>query len=143
MEAPSGHRHSYTFTKAERLKSRKLIKALFTESASFGLYPLRILYRLHPEPQEASVQVVVSVSKRRFKRAVDRNRIKRQLREAYRHYKHPLLPLVPSGHTLLLGIVYTGKEATTHNEIEAKLKKGIDRLSLKAPFSNTISNEKK
>ena len=137
MEIPSGQQPSYTFTKAERLKSRKLIKALFTESASFGLYPLRIHYRLHAQRTGAPVQVVVSVSKRRFRRAHQRNRLKRQIREAYRHHKHNLLPLVPEDQTLLLAIGYTGNEAFAYSVIEDKLKKAIVRLSEKALVNHT------
>lgn len=83
---------AYTFGKAEKLCSRKLIEALFAGgSRSMGAFPLRVVFmkreRLDGEPP---VQVMISVSKRHFKRAVKRNRVKRQIREAYRLNKRLL-----------------------------------------------------
>ena len=69
-------------------------------------YPLRAVFRQVPRTQtDVPVQVLVSVSKRHFKHAVDRNRIKRQIREAYRHQKQVLCDAVPSGQCLLLAFV--------------------------------------
>lgn len=75
--------------KEERLCSKKAIDALFagSDSKSLSAYPIRAVYR-HTE--EAGIRILVSVSKRRFRHAVDRNRAKRQLREAYRQNKHIL-----------------------------------------------------
>ena len=75
--------------KAERLCSKKAIDALFTgtDSKSLSAYPIRIVYR-HTE--EAGIRILVSVSKKRFRHAVDRNRVKRQIRETYRLNKHIL-----------------------------------------------------
>lgn len=78
------------FTKKERVVSRKLTEQLFrNRHHSAVVYPIRIVY-MTVEAREGSspVQVLVSVSKRHFKHAVDRNRVKRQIREAYRHNKH-------------------------------------------------------
>lgn len=141
MGTPSDHRPSFQFPKAERLSSRKHIKALFTKGASFSLYPLRFVYQTIPGPAEANVQVVISVSKRRFRHAYQRNRLKRQIREAYRHHKHQILPLVPTNQTLLLGIVYIGKSPEPFAHIQSKLKKGLDRLSDKAHLQKTNPDE--
>lgn len=75
--------------KEERLCSKKAIDALFAgfDSKSLSAYPIRAVYR-HTE--EAGIRILVSVSKRRFRHAVDRNRAKRQIREAYRLNKHIL-----------------------------------------------------
>lgn len=75
--------------KAERLCGKKAIDALFagTDSKSLSAYPIRIVFR---PTEEAGIRILVSVSKKRFRHAVDRNRIKRQLREAYRLNKHIL-----------------------------------------------------
>ena len=71
-------------------------------------------------------QVLVSVSKRHFKKAVDRNRIKRQLREVYRQHKQVLLS--PQGYTLqLIGILYIGKEKSDFGLIRKKLISGLER----------------
>ena len=75
--------------KAERLCGKKAIDALFagTDSKSLSAYPIRIVFR---PTEEAGIRILVSVSKKRFRHAVDRNRVKRQLREAYRQNKHIL-----------------------------------------------------
>lgn len=82
----------YTFTKQERITSRKLMEQLFGGGRrSMSAFPLRAVYMTMERAQgDAPVQVMVSVSKRHFKRAVKRNRVKRQIREAYRLNKHIL-----------------------------------------------------
>lgn len=81
--------NGYGLSKKERLCSRKAIDALFagTGSMSLSVYPIRAIFK-HTE--EAGYRVLVSVSKKRFRHAVDRNRVKRQLREQYRLHKHIL-----------------------------------------------------
>lgn len=81
--------NGFGLKKAERLCSKKSIDALFTgtDSKSLSAYPIRIVYR-HTE--EAGIRILVSVSKKRFRHAVDRNRVKRQIRETYRLNKHLL-----------------------------------------------------
>ena len=81
----------FTFKKAERLKSLKVIGGLFKGGQSFGVYPLRLFWLAQPlEPGGAPVQFTVSVAKKNFKSAVARNRIKRKVREAWRLNKHRL-----------------------------------------------------
>ena len=81
---------SRTFGKQERMTSRKLIERLFNGGGrSMSAFPLRAVYMIMPDSDgKAPVQVLVSVSKRHFKRAVKRNRVKRQVREAYRLNRH-------------------------------------------------------
>ena len=83
--------NGFGLKKTERLCSKKAIDTLFTctDSKSLSAYPIRVVYR-HTE--EAGIRILVSVSKKRFRHAVDRNRVKRQLREAYRLNKHLLSP---------------------------------------------------
>ncbi len=78
----------FTFNKKEKLKSKKLIERLFTEGKSVSVYPLKLLYLKVEHSNDCAIQAGVSVSKRKFKNAVDRNRIKRLLREAFRNQKH-------------------------------------------------------
>ena len=79
-----------TLHKSERLDKKKVIDKMFSGGArSFSVFPLRVVY-LPVEELEAPVSILVSVSKRRFKRAVKRNRVKRQIREAYRKNNHGL-----------------------------------------------------
>jgi ribonuclease P protein component len=80
----------FGFRRKERLKSRKAIEALFTQGKSLSQFPIRAMYKIE-ESAQPLVQVGVTASKRHFKKAVDRNRIKRLLREAYRLQKHSLL----------------------------------------------------
>ena len=79
-----------TFGKQEKLKSRKLIERLFEEGKSVKKYPIRLVYLQTDHTSDLPAQVGFSVPKRHFKRAVDRNRIKRLLREAYRIQKKEL-----------------------------------------------------
>jgi len=117
---------SYSFPKEERLHSKKLIAELFSKGSSFNLYPLRFVYLKHAQPTATKPQVLVSVSKKYFKRAVDRNRIKRQLREIYRQHRHLLL--VEENYSVqILAILYIGKEKKTFNLIQKKLNLGLER----------------
>lgn len=84
------------FGRTEKLKSRKLIEELFAKGKSINVFPIRISYVFSnvQVDEKSLLQVGVSVSKRNFKRAVDRNRIKRLLREAYRLQKKELIELL-------------------------------------------------
>src|SRR5688500_20253518 len=84
------------FGKTEKLKSWKLVEELFARGKSLHLFPILISYKFLPllENETTRLQVGVSVSKRNFKKAVDRNRIKRLLREAYRLQKRELIQIL-------------------------------------------------
>ena len=126
-QAPSTRKH--TFPKEEHLCRKKLIEELFSkQGSSFGVYPLRIVWIPSPAPTTAPPQVLISVSKRTFKRAVDRNRLKRLIREAYRLNKYRLTEQ-PNGHSIaLLGIIFTGKEKSPLTLVEKKLISAFHRL---------------
>ena len=119
----------HTFPKEEHLCRKKLIEELFSkQGSSFGVYPLRIVWIPAPAPTTAPPQVLISVSKRTFKRAVDRNRLKRLIREAYRLNKYRLTEQ-PNGHSIaLLGIIFTGKEKSPLTLVEKKLISAFHRL---------------
>lgn len=125
----------HTFPKEEHLCRKKLIDELFgKQSSSFGVYPLRIVWLKNDAPTGAPPQVLISVSKRNFKRAVDRNRLKRLIREAYRLNKYRLLEH-PGGHPVgILGIIYTGKEKSALALVEKKLISAFHRLLGTAAF---------
>ncbi|AIZ63089.1 hypothetical protein PK28_04155 [Hymenobacter sp. DG25B] len=119
---------SYSFSKEEHLCRKKLIDELFARGSSFGLYPLRLIWLPAPAATTAPPQVLVSVSKRNFKRAVDRNYFKRLMREAYRQNKYRLTEAA-GGHSVgLLAIIYTGKEKKPFTLVEKKLISGLERL---------------
>lgn len=110
--------HMFSFSKDERLCSRKAIDRLFAEGKGFTIFPLRILHL----PQETN-QILVSVSKRHFKRAIDRNTIKRRIREGYRLNKHLLLS---SGQAI--GYIYLAKEILPSQVIHEKIKLSLLKI---------------
>lgn len=123
----------HTFTRSERLKSRTVIGRLFKDSHSYVAYPLRVVWLEHkapppPDSTNAPIQLVVSVPKRHFKTAVARNRLKRQIREAYRLHKHLLYEKLAGRHDVALMLMYISKEALPYSEIEAGVVKMIRKM---------------
>jgi len=119
-----------TFTKFERLSSRKLIELLFGSKQFFFQYPFKVLYQEIKLEHKFPVQVLVSVSKRNFKNAVDRNRIKRLVREAYRKHKSILYEKMNKQEKLLLlGLIFTGKTIPEYAEVEQKIILILHRLN--------------
>lgn len=113
-----------SFKKEERLCSKKLLASLFQNGSSFLLYPFRVTWQLsaqnsHPFP----VQIIIGVPKKRFKRSVDRNLIKRRVKEAYRLSKSSKLysSLNQQKKQIILGLNYVGKSAHDYDFIEKKL----------------------
>ena len=113
----------YTFKKEELLCSRKHLDLLFKNGSSFLLYPFRISYLFVDAPANVQAQVVINVPKKRYKRAVDRNLLKRRIREAYRLNKQDKLymPLPTDRGLLLISIQFVGKEKYDFTFIEKKL----------------------
>jgi ribonuclease P protein component len=112
-----------TFIKEERLCSRKSLDLLFKNGSSFLLYPFRVSYLYVPETPVVPVQVVINVPKKRYKRAVDRNLLKRRTREAYRLHKqdHLYQHLKPTDQLLLLSIQFIGKQKYEYAFMEKKM----------------------
>lgn len=130
MEGTNQTYKKYSFPKQERLSNKKLIDALFTKGASFYFYPFSVRFLLAEEAASCH-QFMVSVSKRNFKRAVDRNRIKRLIKEAYRLNKHQLEGLLPKDKYLLIAYIYVGKEIHPYSFVESKLVASFGRLKSK------------
>ncbi len=108
----------HTYGKTERLKSRKRIESLFKTGKRIQVHPLLLIYRLHEELPQPTLQAGVGVRSKQFRKAVDRNRIKRILREAYRLQKEPLRARVLGGQKSLdLFIMYTGQEMPVYADI--------------------------
>ena len=99
----------FTFKKHEHLKRKKTFAALFTSGKKVKRFPLLMVFTTTNNPEESPVQAGFSVSKRRFKHAVDRNRIKRQMREAYRLSK-PVLHVKSGAHVALVFIYIHNKK---------------------------------
>ncbi len=123
---------SPTFSKRERIVSRTLIEKLFSKGSSqtASAFPIRIVY-MKGERQEGEepVQVLVSVSKRHFKRAVKRNRVKRQIREAYRHHKQILTEKVPQDQVLYAAFIWLSDELFDSRQVEKALKKLLEKTA--------------
>jgi len=123
----------YTLGKTERLKSRKLIGQLFEEGKALTVTPFRILYRMEPKTantHNSELQAAFSVSAKNFKKAVDRNRIKRLLREAYRLQKHILSEqLATNSQQLIIFFIYTGKEIPEHTLIVDKMQLALKKIT--------------
>jgi ribonuclease P protein component len=121
---------SFTFTKDEKLCSRKIIGEMFLSGNSFLCHPLKVVW-INSIDVSASfpVQVAFSVPKRNFKKAHDRNLFKRQMREAYRYRKNTLYELLElKGLKLSLMIVFIGKEKSEFQQIESAMTKVFSRL---------------
>lgn len=121
-----------TFKKEERLCSKKLIGELLQNGSSFLIYPYRVVWLTQPAPPTPSspAQILISVSKKRFKRANKRNYIKRLMREVYRVNKQELLyrPLLEQNTSVVFMCSYIGNEIFTYTELEKKLKLLLERL---------------
>lgn len=109
---------NFTYPKNERLKSKTTIGLLFSEGKSVSKYPLRLVYRQAEEAYQGNTKVGVSVSKKYFKKAVDRNYFKRVLRETYRLNKHLLLDNLDKPYSFM--IFYQSKDRLTYQEINTK-----------------------
>ena len=120
----------YTFKKEERLCNKRLIDELFHNGSSFLCYPFKASWLFVDEPVQFPVQILFSVSKKRYKRAVDRNLIKRRMREAYRHHKQSHLYDILNGteKKIVLSVGYIGKEITSYDFTEKKMLKLLTQL---------------
>lgn len=117
----------YLLQKEDRLKSRKAIDTLFRNGHSFSHFPFRVLW-LSPADGER-LKVGFSASAKNFKKAVDRNRIKRLMREAYRLQKNDLqMHLLASQKSLHLFIIFTGKELPDYKLIFDKTATVLKRI---------------
>src|SRR6476660_1286004 len=107
-----------TYPKNEKLKSRKLIDLLFSQGGSVAKYPLRLVYLKTDFGEEGKIIMGVSVSKKHFKSAVDRNYFKRVLRETYRLNKHLLEDNLQQPHAFML--LYQTKDRLDYEQINSK-----------------------
>ena len=127
----------YTLGKAERLKSRKTIEQLFKEGKSFSIYPFRVLFLFNQTSSDNSnltihhppLQAGFTVSSRHFKKAVDRNRIKRLMKESYRLQKNNLEhAAVLNNNSLAVFFIYIGKEIADYELVHEKINLVVQRL---------------
>jgi len=120
----------FTFTNRERLSSKKLIQKLFKEGNSFYLHPFKVFYIPIGLPEDTPAQVLISVSRRNFRKAVTRNYIKRLIRESYRLNKPDLYDVLNiNGKQYAIGIIYVDREIPDSEFIHERIIKVISRLN--------------
>ena len=126
-----------TFAKSERLCSKKILGELFKKGSAsvqtFYLFPFRVLYLPATDPTDGPIlpAIVITVPKRTFKRAVDRNLIRRRVREAYRLNKHRLRQAQPAPnqpHPAYIAFLYTAKQIISFEEIEKGMKLALKKM---------------
>ncbi len=143
---------TYTLGKNERLKSRKAIEQLFKVGKSFSVFPFKVVYQIaandaaalqnkdHMPINNDQLKCAFSVSKRHFKKAVYRNRIKRLMREAYRLQKNELQDQQEQGNrSLTVFILYVSNELPEHTMVVSKMSAVLKRLQ-KIVSEETVAN---
>jgi len=115
---------TFSLQQKERLSKEIWIQTLFERGSSFYFYPFKVLYLPHPDPGSATSQVLFSVPKRQFKRAVDRNKIRRRLREAYRLNKSG----IPDTSKWLIAYIYTAKTILPSETFQQKVIGTIQKI---------------
>jgi ribonuclease P protein component len=131
-------RQRFTWNREEKLKSRKRIECVFKEGKSFSVFPFKVFYLVGPcgpagQPQVgepgAAVQAGFGAGARHFKKAVDRNRIKRLSREAYRLQKQPLIDRMrEKGLSMSVFFIYTGKDLPDYQTVSGKIGVVLQKL---------------
>ncbi len=113
-----------TFPKIEKLKSKKTIEALFAEGKNLREFPLKLIYLKTPFEDGARIKVGVVAPKKKFKKAVDRNLIKRLLRESYRLNKSLIFNNIEGNYAFLF--LYLGHKAPSFDEVHIAMKKLLE-----------------
>ncbi|MFN0274671.1 MAG: ribonuclease P protein component [Chitinophagales bacterium] len=118
-----------SFSKAERLRSKKIIASLFEAGQSFLSKPLRVLHQKIEHTPGVPIQVAMTAPKKIFPRAVDRNHLKRLMRETFRRNKNDLYTHLHNQNlSIAVIIIYSDASITTFNDMEHKMKLVLNRL---------------
>lgn len=118
----------FTFSKRERLYGTKRIDSLFKEGNSFISYPLRVLYLTHEQSEDTTCSTLISVPKKRIKRATQRNRVKRLIRESYRLNK-TLITTAIEYKSLDVAFIYVKDSVSDFQTIEKAMQKALNQIS--------------
>ncbi len=122
-----GEKTRYTFPKSERLTNVKLIESVFTSAESAKAFPILFIYRTFELQGDTPFQVLFSVSKKKFKHAVDRNRIKRLMRESFRLQKPAFMEAL-ANRKVIGAFIYTNKEISDYVKVSSSMGKLIHQL---------------
>ena len=117
-----------TLRKEERLYGERVISYLFDHGHAFFQTPYKVFWIKNPETSVYSIRFAVSVPKRRFKRAVKRNLLKRRTREAFRTNKHILNTVVADGKQVHLLVIYSSDKLLPYAELEESMKKILQHI---------------
>lgn len=128
----------FSYNKQEKLKSRKQLDALFKTGKSFTVFPLKVFFVFADDTQDNIIKTGVGVSSRHFKRAVQRNRVKRLLREAYRTEKLPLHEALSKGNKkLAVFLLFVDRTLPEYSLLKEKMQLCIQRLIHEVDIKNT------
>ena len=129
---------NYRLPKSERLYADKLIKELFSEGSSFFLYPFKVLFFVKGLEGNGTAQVLFSVSKKKIKKAVGRNLVRRRIKEAYRLNKS-LLALEKKD--ISIGLIYVSSDLMEFADLQPKISAVLKKLSALL-HENDLKNDK-
>lgn len=116
----------FSFPKSEHLCSKIIFSELMNTDKGFNTFPLRVVWKELPLPTESNYQIAFSVSKRRFKKATDRNRMKRLMREAWRHQKATVISEIEGKQCAFL-VIYLSSEPCTFDQMNVAFQKMIEK----------------
>lgn len=121
----------YTFKKEQRVTGTKRVDAIFASGKSFISYPLRVVYLQYEQSLTPKCSILVSVPKKRIKKAVHRNRIKRLVRESYRLNKKLTYDLDISEQSLDIAFIYVKDTMSDYAEIERAMQKALKQIAIR------------
>ena len=121
----------FKFTKAHRVTGAKRVDAIFSSGKSFISYPLRIVYLQHEQSPQPSCSILVTVPKKRIKKSVHRNRIKRLVRETYRLNKELVNEIELNEQSLDIAFVYVKDTLSNYNEIDKAMQKALKQIAIR------------
>jgi ribonuclease P protein component len=120
---------NFRHPRKEKLKSEKLIQAVFEKGESVTAYPLKLIFLASPA-SDPKIQAAVTVPKKNFRSAVKRNSIKRLMREAYRLNKHHIFNKIEGSYAFMF--LYLGKEIPSYGQIEGPMIKLLEKVLILA-----------